>query len=160
MLGIIIGVGGGDCAYVHWRGRASLCHRPVRGAGRESAYRHSRFAFRCAAGYNRQARVAHHEIDAQAIGHPLNVPNVLFFARTGTASRLATIHIRLDINATTPEFTSVRSWKPTQGSFFTQEDSHNVWCAVLPLAPETYKKLFEPANIPLTRQLHYNVILP
>ena len=99
--------------------------------------------------------------DAQAIGDPLNVPNVVavapFFARTGTASR-GDKSVSIDINATTPEFTNVRSWQPTQGSFFTQEDV-DTRGRVVAIGSETYKKLFEPGEYPIDQTVNINNVI-
>ncbi len=99
--------------------------------------------------------------DAQAISDPLNVPDVAavapFFARTGTASR-GDKSISVDINATTPEFQTVRSWQPTQGTFFTQEDV-DTRGRVVAIGSDTYKKLFEPGEYPIDQTININDVI-
>ncbi len=96
--------------------------------------------------------------DAQAIGDPFFVPTVAqvapLFLSSANISR-GDKSVQVDVNATAPTFSEVRNWKPTIGSFFTQDD-YDTRARVVLLGSEAYEKLFEPNEYPVDQTVLIN----
>lgn len=96
--------------------------------------------------------------DARAIGDPFLAPDVaavapLFLSSANVARNSKSA--RVDVNATTPSFSEVRNWKPTMGSFFS-EDDYDARARVVLLGADAYKKLFEPNEYPIDQTVLVN----
>ncbi|MGL4648012.1 MAG: ABC transporter permease, partial [Caldilineaceae bacterium] len=99
--------------------------------------------------------------DALAIGDPLRVPDVAavapVFIANATISR-GDKDMQVDVNATTPEFRTVRAWEPTEGSFFTQDDV-DARSRVVLLGADAYAELFEPGEYPVDQTIQINNVI-
>jgi putative ABC transport system permease protein len=96
--------------------------------------------------------------DAQAISDPFYTPTVAqvapLFLGSANISR-GDKSVQADVNATSPTFSEVRNWKPTIGSFFSQDD-YDSRARVVLLGSDTYEKLFEPNEYPIDQTVLIN----
>ena len=99
--------------------------------------------------------------DARAIGDPLLVPDVAavapLFMGAATITR-GDRDMNVDVNATTPSFQEVRSWKPTIGTFFSEGDLEDR-ARVVVLGSETYKELFPDEEYPVDQTVQVNNLI-
>ena len=93
--------------------------------------------------------------DANAIGDNFLVPDVAavapLFLSQATVTR-GDKDMQVDVNATSPSFSEVRNWRPTIGSFFTQDD-YDQRGRVAVLGSDTYKELFGANEYPIDQTM-------
>ena len=99
--------------------------------------------------------------DAEAIGDPLLVPDVAAVAPLFMGSATVTRGVRdmqVDVNATTPDFESVRSWPAVEGSFFTDADVEDR-ARVVVLGSDTYRELFPGGEYAVDQTVQINNLI-
>ena len=99
--------------------------------------------------------------DANAIGDNFLVPDVAavapLFLSQATVTR-GDKDMQVDVNATSPSFSEVRNWRPTIGSFFTQDD-YDQRGRVAVLGSDTYKELFGANEYPIDQTIEVNNLI-
>lgn len=99
--------------------------------------------------------------DAQAIGDPLQVPDVAAVAPVfvgNTVIQRNNVRLRAETHSTTPEFAQVRSWAATAGSFFSQADMDSR-ARVVVLGSEIAPKLFPDGEYPIDQSVQIDGVV-
>ena len=99
--------------------------------------------------------------DAEAIGNPLQVPDVVAVAPEvsgGAVVSRGKKNFRASISGVTPSYQDVRSWKPSYGDFIAQADlQERGRVAVIGL--EVYRRLFEANEYPIDQTIRIDNLL-
>jgi putative ABC transport system permease protein len=99
--------------------------------------------------------------DADAIGNPLQVPDVIAVAPEvsgGAVVSRGKKSFRTNINGVTPAYQDVRSWDPIIGDFLVHSDiQERGRVAVIGL--QVYRRLFEPGEYPIDQTIRINNLL-
>jgi putative ABC transport system permease protein len=96
--------------------------------------------------------------DADAIGDPLLVPDVAEVAPVYTSNAVISrnnVRLSAQVEATTPEFTVVRTWQPGVGEYFNEDDMQSR-ARVVALGSEVADKLFEDGTYPIDQNVDIN----